>query len=77
MARCSSSGGSGNSYVEAVPMLDLARDAPDREVHTGHPPGRVVRLLPVDGDVPGGPAAVAVAGGVGADELDRLDEHAG
>ena len=55
--------------VEAVPVLDPALDAPDGEIHPGHPPGGVVGLLPVDGDVSPGPAAVAVAAGVCADEL--------
>ncbi len=63
--------------VKAVPVLDLALDAPDRQVHPGHSPSGVVRLLPVDRDVTGDRAAVAVAGSVGADELYRLDEHAG
>ena len=62
--------------AEAVAVLNLALDAPDCQVHPSHAPCRVVRLLPVDGDVATGPAAVAVAGGVCADELHRLDEHA-
>ena len=45
--------------------------------HLGEPPRRVVRLLAVDGDVAACPAAVAIARGVRADELDRLHEHAG
>ena len=63
--------------VEGIAVGDLALDAADGEVHLGEPPRRVVRLLAVDGDVAARPAAVAVARGVRADELDRLDEHAG
>ena len=37
--------------VEAVSVLDTALDATDRKVHPRHAPGRVVRLLAVDGDV--------------------------
>ena len=63
--------------VEAVAVSDLALDAADGEVHLGEPPRRVVELLAVDGDVAARPAAVSVARGVRADELDRLHEHAG
>ena len=63
--------------VEAVAVLDPALDAPDGEVHPGHAPCGVVGLLAVDGDVALGFTRVAVAAGVGADELHRLDEHAG
>ena len=63
--------------VETVAVLDLGLDAPDREVHLGHPPGGVVGLLAIDGDVALGLAAVPVAVGVGVDERLRLDEHAG
>ena len=37
--------------VEAVAVLDLAHDATYRQIHPGHPPGGVVGLLAVDGDV--------------------------
>ena len=37
--------------VEGVAVGDLAVDAADGEVHLGQPPGGVVRLLAVDGDV--------------------------
>ena len=62
--------------VETVAVGDLTLDAPDGQVHLSQPPCGVVGLLAVDGDVALGPAAVAVARGVGADELHRLDEHA-
>ena len=62
--------------MEAVAVLDLALDAPDRQVHPGHSPGGVVGLLAVDGDVPLGSTPVPIAAGVGADELHGLDEHA-
>ena len=55
--------------VEAVTVGDLALDAPDGQVHLGETPGGVVGLLAVDGEVAPGPAAVAVARGVGTDEL--------
>ena len=65
--------------VESVSMGNLALDASDGQVHLGQSPSRVVRFLAVDGDVgPDAPrklATVAVAGGVGADELHRLHEH--
>ena len=63
--------------VEAVAVLDPALDAADRKVHSRHAPGGVVGLLAVDGDVALGFARVSIAGSVGADELNRLDEHAG
>ena len=63
--------------VEAVAVGDLAFDAPYGEVHPGKAPGRVVGLLPPDGDVAPRPAAVAVARRVGLYELDGLHEHAG
>ena len=63
--------------LEAVAVGDLSFDAPDRQVHAGHAPGGVVGLLAVNGDIRRRPAAVAVAAGVGLDELDGLDEHAG
>ena len=71
--------------VEAVAVGDPALDAADGEVHAGHAPGGVVGLLAVDGDSgcclgargSRSGAGVAVAGGVGLDELDGLDEHAG
>ena len=62
--------------VEGVAVGDLTFDAADGEVHLREPPRRVVRLLPVDRDVALRPPAVSVAGRVGADELDRLHEHA-
>ena len=75
------------SLWEAVAVGDLAFDTADRQVHAGHAPGGVVGLLAVDGDSgcclgaresrSGAGVAVAVAGGVGLDELDGLDEHAG
>ncbi len=37
--------------VEGVAVTDLCVDAADGEVHLGQPPGGVVRLLAVDGDV--------------------------
>lgn len=65
--------------VEGVAVGDLAVDATDGEVHLGQPPGGVVRLLAVDRDVGlhslGHLAAIAVARGVRADELDGLHEH--
>src|SRR5438876_5595696 len=51
-------------------MGDLAVNAPDCEVHTGEPPGGVVRLLTIYADV-SDPAAVS------RDELLRLHEHSG
>ena len=54
--------------VEGVAVADLRVDAADGEVHLGQPPGGVVRLLPVDGDVADAPA-------VRLDELLALDEH--
>ncbi len=62
--------------VEGVALLDLTLDAADGQVHLGQPPGGVVRLLAVNRDVGTSAAAVAVAGRVGTDELDRLHEHA-
>ena len=66
--------------VERVAVGDLALDAPDRQVHLCQPPCGEVRLLAVDRDVGLGPRrrldAVAVAGRVGPDELNRLYEHA-
>ncbi|MEA3220284.1 MAG: hypothetical protein OZX49_01390 [Immundisolibacter sp.] len=50
-------------------MRDLCVDAADGEVHLGQPPGGVVGLLAVDGDV-------AEPAGVGLDELLALHEHA-
>lgn len=47
----------------------VAVDAPDRQVHLAEPPGRRVRLLPVDGDVADPPAVLL-------DELLALHEHA-
>jgi hypothetical protein len=55
--------------VERVAVPDLRVNAADREVHLGEPPGGVVRLLPVDGDV-------AELAGVRLDELLALHEHA-
>src|SRR3990172_5553020 len=49
---------------------------PYREVHFGEAPGSVVRLLAVDGNPALSPAAVAVAGGMGLDELRGLNEDA-
>ena len=43
--------------------------------HLREPPRRVIGLLTVDADVRLRPAAVPVAAGVGAHELDRLHEH--
>ncbi len=54
--------------VKGVAVGDLRVDAPDGEVHLGKPPGRVVRLLAVDGDVAKLPA-------VGLDELLAAHEH--
>jgi hypothetical protein len=65
--------------VEGVAVGDLAVDAADGEVHLREPPGGVVRLLAVDRDVglglAAGRVAVPVAVRVGADELQRLNEH--
>ena len=55
---------------EAVTVLDLSFDAPDGQV-------RLVRFLPVDGQVVSGSSPVSVASGVGLNEPDGLDEHAG
>jgi hypothetical protein len=55
--------------VEGVAVRDLRVDAADGEVHLGEPPGGVVGLLAVDGDV-------AELAGVGLDELLALHEHA-
>ena len=48
---------------------EVGFDAADGEVHLGQPPGRVVELLAVDGDVVPPPA-------VGFDERLGLHEHA-
>src|SRR5680860_242501 len=67
---------------ERVRPFDFAVDAPDGEVHQSQPPGSVVGLLTVDGDVATdggtdfGPLAVAITGGVGLHELGGLHEHA-
>ena len=63
--------------MEAVAVGYIALYPAKRQVHLGQPPGGVVGLLPPDGDIAPRPAPVAVAGGVGLDELHRLDEHAG
>ena len=73
--------------VEAVAVGNVALDPANGQVHSGQLPGGVVGLLAPDGDVtPRLPAAclpklrrrqVAIASGVGLDELHRLDEHAG
>src|SRR5438477_12325058 len=55
--------------MKGVAMRDLGVDTPDREVHLGEPPGRVDRLLAVDGDV-------ADLAGMRFDELLALYEHA-
>ena len=55
--------------VEGVAVGDLRVDAADGEVHLGQPPGGVVGLLAVDGDV-------AELAAVGLDELLAADEHA-
>ena len=55
--------------VEGVAVGDLRVDAADGEVHLGQPPGGVVGLLAVDGDV-------AELAAVGLDELLALHEHA-
>ena len=62
--------------VEAVSVGDLSADPANGQVHPGEPPRRVVRLLAVDRDIAAPVATVAVAAGVGANELDRLHEHA-
>ena len=62
--------------VEGVAVGHLPPDPADGQVHPGEPPHGVVRLLPVDRDVAARVAAVGVAGGMGADEFDRLHEHA-
>ena len=63
--------------VEAVAVGDVALYPAKRQVHLGQLPSGVVGLLAPDGDVAPRLAAVAVAGGVGIDELHRLHEHAG
>ena len=63
--------------VEGVAVGYLPLDAADGEVHLREPPSGVVRFLAVDRDISIRAAAVSVAGCMGADELDRLDEHAG
>ena len=64
--------------AEAVAVGNLVVvDAPDSQIHLGQFPGGVVGLLPPDEDIVSGLPSVAVAGGVGIDELHRLDEHAG
>src|SRR5438045_1396399 len=55
--------------VEGVAVGDLRVDAADGEVHLGQPPGGVVGLLTVDGDV-------ADLSAVGFDKLLALHEHA-
>ena len=57
--------------VEATLVVpaDVGVDTAHREVHLGKPPGRVVALLPVNGDVADAPAVFL-------DELLGLDEHA-
>jgi len=55
--------------VEGVAVGDLRVDTSDGEVHLCQPPGGVVRLLPVDGDV-------ADLAAVGLDELLAGHEHA-
>ena len=62
--------------VKGVALLDAAFDAADGQVHLGQAPGGVVEFLAVNAELSPGAAAVAVAGGVGFDELHRLDEHA-
>jgi hypothetical protein len=58
-------------FVEAafVVPADVGVDATHREVHFAQPPSRVIRLLPVDGDVTDAPA-------VAFDKLFRLHKHA-
>ncbi len=68
--------------VEGVALLDPAADAAVVQVHLGQPPGGIVQLLPVDAARPAGAclcvfarrqaAPVAVARGVGLEELHRL-----
>jgi len=58
-------------HVPSEVVLDL----PDGEVHLGEPPGGVVRFLAEDADIGFGLAAVAIARGMGLDELDGLNEH--
>ena len=55
---------------------DLPADPANGQVHPREPPRRVVRLLAVDRDIAAPVPTVAVAAGVGANELDRLHEHA-
>ena len=57
--------------VEAALVVpaDVGVDAPHGKVHPGQPPGGVVALLAVDGDVADAPAMLG-------DELFGLDEHA-
>jgi hypothetical protein len=55
--------------MKRIAMADLRVDAANREVHLGQTPGRVVRLLAVDGNV-------SQLAAVGFDELFAADEHA-
>ena len=55
--------------MKGVAVRNLRIDAPDGKVHLGKPPGRVVRLLAVNGDV-------AELAAVGLDKLLTTDEHA-
>src|SRR5260370_23336145 len=58
------------------PYTTLFRSNDNGEVHLGQPPGGVVGFLPIDGDIPLGPAAVAVTRPVRLNKLHRMDEHA-
>ncbi len=62
--------------VESVVVGDPGPPCRGWPSSRGKPPRRVVRLLPVDADVGLRLAAVPVPARVGADEPDRLHEHA-
>src|SRR5665213_1030296 len=62
--------------METVPMGDLRINAPDRKIHLGKPPRRVVRLLTTDRHAVARLAAIAVAVGMRRNEIGRLNEHA-
>ena len=51
-----------------VVPANIGVDSPHGQIHLGQPPGGVVRLLPVDGDVTNAAAVLL-------HELFRLDEH--
>ena len=50
--------GDNETWISLEPGWKVTGDAAHREVHLAEPPRRVVRLLPVDGDVSNPPAVV-------------------